>query len=65
MKSKYIENNKKYWGPEFAALAGVAHKPEHDKIAAMGCYTMLYHIADDFRDGELRAEILKHFGAEE
>lgn len=62
--STYIENNKEYWGPEFAALAGVEYRPEHDKIAAMGCYTMLYKVADEFRDGEFRAEILKHFGVE-
>jgi len=36
MTCKYIEHTKKYWGPEFAALANVKHKPEHDKIAAMG-----------------------------
>ena len=59
MKSEYIESRKKYWGPEFAGLAGVAHKPEHDAIAAMGCYTMLFLIADNFRDGEFRQEILK------
>ncbi len=64
MTCKYIEHTKKYWGPEFAALANVKHKPEHDKIAAMGCYTMLYKIADEFRDGEFRTEILKHFGVE-
>jgi len=43
----------------------VEYKPEHDEIAAMGCYTMLYHIADNFRDGKFRAEILKMVGVEE
>lgn len=62
---KYIEINKKYWGPEFAHTAGIKHCPEHDEIAAMGCYTMLYEVADNFRNGELRTEILKHFGVEE
>ena len=33
--------------------------PEHDTIIAMGCYTMGYHIADNFRGGEFRAEILE------
>ena len=63
--STIIENNKEYWGPEFASLAGVEYRPEHDEIAAMGCYTMVYHIADHFRDGEFRAEILKMLGVEE
>jgi hypothetical protein len=63
--SNYIDNNKQYWGPEFAELAEVEYKPEHDEIAAMGCYTMLYHIADNFRDGEFRAEILKMVGVEQ
>jgi hypothetical protein len=59
---KYIEDHKEYWGPEFAKLAGVEHRPEHDEIAAMGCYTMLYEIADNFRNGEFREEILKNLG---
>jgi hypothetical protein len=63
--SDYIEKNKEYWGPEFASLAGVEHRSEHDEIAAMGCYTMVYHIADNFRDGEFRAEILKMLGVKE
>lgn len=57
--SKFIDSRKKYWGPEFADLAGVEYKPEHDEIAAMGCHTMLYYIADNWRDGEFRDEILK------
>ena len=60
--SEFIESNKEFWGPEFAALANVEHRPEHDTIVAMGCYTMCYHIADNFRDGEFRTEILKLFG---
>jgi hypothetical protein len=62
MKSKYIEDNKEYWGPEFADLAGVEHKPEHNEMAAMGCYTMVFHIADNFQDGKFREEILKMCG---
>lgn len=60
--TNYIEQNKVYWGPEFAGLAKVEYRPEHDEIAAMGCYTLMYHIADNFRDGEFRAEILKMCG---
>ena len=65
MIAKYIEDRIQDWGPEFAALAGVAHSPEHDEIAAMGCYTMLYDIADNFRGGEFRTEILKLYGVGE
>ena len=64
MKSSYIEKNKVYWGAEFAGLAEVEYQPEHDEIAAMGCYTLMYHIADNFRDGEFREEILKMCGVE-
>lgn len=60
--ASYIETRKQYWGPEFASLAGVKHRREHDEIAAMGCYTMMFHIADNFRDGEFRSEILKLCG---
>ena len=63
--SNYIENLKQYWGPEFASLAGVEYRPEHDAIAAMGCYTLMYHIADNFEGGRYRAEILKLCGVEE
>lgn len=62
MKSRYIEQNKVYWGSEFAGLAEVEYQPEHDEIAAMGCYTLMYHIADNFRDGEFREEILEMCG---
>lgn len=62
--SNYIETHKNDWGIEFAELAGVEYRPEHDEIAAMGCYTMMWHIADNFRDGEFRAEIMKIMGVE-
>lgn len=63
MSCKYIEDHKKDWGPEFASLLGIPYKPEHDEIAAMGGYTAVFHIADNFRQGEFRAEILKLLGA--
>lgn len=63
MTIRFIEDNKKNWGPEFAELAGIEHNTKHDEIAAMGCYTMLYAIADNFRDGKLREEILEHFSS--
>jgi len=65
MKSKYIEQYKADWGPEFAKLAGVEYRPEHDEIAAMGCYTLMNYIAYNFLNGECRAEILKMCGVEE
>lgn len=64
MSSKYIEDRKAYWGPEFAELADVEYKPEHDEIAAMGCYTMMNHNAYKFHNGEFREEILKLCGVE-
>ena len=59
MTSEFIESNKEFWGPEFAAAVNVEYSPEHDTIIAMGCYTMGYHIADNFRGGEFRAEMLE------
>ena len=60
-KSEFIEDNKKYWGPEFAEIAGVEYKSEHDTIAAIGCQTMLLLIADTFRNGEFKTEIEELF----
>ena len=57
--SSYIERNKENWGLEFASLFGIEHRTEYNEIAAMACVTMMYHIADNFRDGEFREEILK------
>lgn len=58
----FIEKNKKYWGPEFAKFLCIEHRPEHDILVAMGCYTMLYEIADSFQDGKYRDEILTLYG---
>ena len=60
----YIEQRKQYWGPEFASLAEIDYNPKHNEIAAMGCYTLAYHIADNFRGGEFRKEILEMLGIE-
>ena len=62
MNSTYIESNKKFWGPEFSEVLGIPYFVQHNEIAAMGCYTMLYHIADNFRDGQFRDEILNMCG---
>ena len=64
MKSEFIEGMRDGWSQEFAVALNVKHRPEHDEIVAMSCYTMVYHIADNFREGEFRTEILKHFGVE-
>lgn len=61
----YIDDRQGYWGPEFADILEVPYKPEFDRIAGMGAYTMLYHIADTFQGGKHRVEILKQFGVEE
>lgn len=63
--SNYIDDHKEHWGPEFASLANVEYQPAHDEIAAMGSYTMMYHIAYKFKGGKYRAEILKLCGVEE
>ena len=62
MASEFIEGMGDGWSQEFAAAANVKHRPEHESIVAMSCYTMIYHIADNFRGGEFRTEILEHFG---
>ena len=64
MRANYIENQKEFWGPEFAKLAGIMYIPQHDEIAAMGCYTMMYFIADNFQGGKFRNEILDMCGVE-
>lgn len=60
----YIDEHKRYWGPEFARLLEVRHRPEHDDLVAMGAFTVAVHIADNFRDGEFREEILAMLGIE-
>lgn len=57
--SQYIKDHKEDWANEFAYELEIEQKPEHEKIVSMACYTILNHIADNFRDGELREEILK------
>lgn len=57
---KYIQNRKHYWGPEFAEILDVEYREEHDQFIAMACTTMMHEIADSFRNGELREEILNH-----
>lgn len=61
---KHIKNVEKYWGPEFAEILDIEYRPEFDRIAGMGAYTMLHKVADEFEDGKFRSEILKHFGVE-
>jgi hypothetical protein len=58
----YIDSQKEYWGPEFSAIQQVKHIPAHNEIAAMGAHTMLYEIADNFRNGQFRNEILELYG---
>lgn len=57
-KCPYIETHVEHWGPEFADYIGVKHRPEHDQFVSHACYTMLYEIASNFRNGEFYDEIL-------
>ena len=59
--NKSIEDRIPYWAEEFAREVGIEFKTEHEKIVRMALYTMLYEIADNFRNGEFREEILKQF----
>ncbi len=59
---KYIDDRKRYWGPEFADMLKVDYVSSFDEIAAIGAYTMLYEIADRFMDGVYREEILNMYG---
>jgi hypothetical protein len=62
MPKDYIKQHKKDWAYEFAANAQVKFRPEYVSIAEQGAYTMLYEIADSFRDGAHRDEILGMYG---
>lgn len=62
--SGYIEHMKKDWSLDFAAIMDVDHREWDEEIVGMSCYTMLYQIADNFRGGEFRSEILKMYGIE-
>lgn len=63
-KQNYIDELKSCWGPEFASILEIEYRHEYDEIAAMGCFTIAYHIADNFEDGKYRSEILKMLGIE-
>jgi hypothetical protein len=58
----YIEQHKQDWGVEFAELLDLESRPEYAEIAALGCYTVMYEIADNFQDGKFRSEILSMLG---
>lgn len=57
----YIDRTKKYWGREFAGLLGIEYRPEYDEIAGIGAFTMLYEVANNFRNGEFEKEIQEFF----
>lgn len=62
--SKFIDEQSEYWGPEFADILGIEYNKNFDKLVHMGAYTMLYEIADNFRNGEFREEILEMYGVQ-
>lgn len=58
-----IEERIPFWADEFAAIVDIEYLPlEHDVMVRMALNTMMYEIADNFRNGEFREEILKQFG---
>jgi hypothetical protein len=57
--NKSIEDRIPYWAEEFANRVSVA---EHNLMISMAIQTIIYEIADNFRNGEFREEILKQFG---
>jgi hypothetical protein len=61
MKSNFIEDNKKDWANEFADFLKIEYTSNQDEIVKMAAYTILYKIADEFKDGEFRKEILEQF----
>lgn len=58
MKNKFIEERFSDLAREFCFELGVEYNSKYDEIVLMSCYTMLYKIADDFKDGAFREEIL-------
>lgn len=61
--NKSIEHRIPYWAEEFTNIVGIEYQPhEHNLMTSMAIQTIIYEIADNFRDGEFRAEILKQFG---
>lgn len=58
MKNKYIEKSKTDLAKEFCLELGIDYDSKYDEIVSMSCYTILYKIADDFKDGEFREDIL-------
>ena len=58
----YIELHQNDWANEFAYELSITTLDEATlaKVIAMAGYTIMYKIADDWRDGEFRDEIL-HF----
>ncbi len=60
-KSSFIEDHKLDLAVEFSEELGVRNKDENSSIVAFSCYTMIYKIADEFKGGILREEILKQF----
>lgn len=58
-KFPYIDSHKADWAIEFSTMLGVEYQHVHNGFVKLSCYTLAYHIADNFRNGELRDEILE------
>jgi len=63
--NKSIEQYIPNWAEEFAAIVDIEYLSlEHNVMVRMALNTMMYEIAENFRNGEFREEILKQFGDE-
>lgn len=62
IKPNSIDVNRKFYVDEFAEIAGVEANPDFEAIISLAMTTALYTIADEFRDGEFRNEILALYG---
>jgi hypothetical protein len=61
--NKSIEDRIPYWAEEFANIVDIEYQShEHNSMISMAIQTIIYEIADNFRNGEFREEILKQFG---
>jgi hypothetical protein len=61
-KPKDIDVQRHYYADEFADIIGVETQPEFEAVIHLSMITALYKIADEFRDGEFRNEILELYG---
>ena len=54
-----IDEQQENWAREFCHELDLEYDKKFDIMVRMACFTMLYHIADNFSDGKFREEILQ------